>query len=266
MLSSFDAHAARVGPVGSGVRTGVGTVGALNGALLFARFAFMPNHLGYCGADVNAELLAYLKADTADAGLRRHLRTFTGAYPYLQLIAESNGLADPFDPRVVEAYWIGNDLLEQVDWTLYARHLHERFRGRLKPRTLELLVGKPPAGARAHHAFHVFDVSFRAGLPAGDAALDLCRIGWGTVTAVEPGAFVVSYRPIVVRAGRLAFGEPRAERVLRALGADTVLDGAAVGDVLAFHWRWACMILEPRQAAALERYTTGMLALANQTF
>jgi hypothetical protein len=246
--------------------TVAGRAGAIDGLRLFARFAFMPNHLGYCGADVNAELLAYLKEDIVDQGLRRHLRTFTGAYPYLRLIAESNAIADPFDARVVEAYWIGNDLLERVDWTLYARHLHERFRGRVKPATLELLVGKPPAGARAHHAFHVFDVSFRAGLPHGDAALDLCRIGWGPITAVDPGVFVVSYRPVVQRAGRLAFGDPQAERVMRALGDDVLLDGAAVGDILAFHWRWACVVLTPPQAAALERYTAGMMALANQTF
>lgn len=238
----------------------------LEGMRLFARFAFPPNHLGYCGGDVNAEILAYLKEDLADDGLRRHLRTFAAAYPYLQLIAESNGIADPFDVRVVEAYWIGNDLLERVDWTRYARHLHERFRLRTKPQTLDLLLGKPPAGARAHHAFHVFDVSFRTGLPHGDAALDHCRIGWGTITAVEPGAYTVSYRPIVVRDGRLAYGEPQPARVLRAIGDDGFMDGAAVGDVLAFHWRWACVRLQPHQVAALERYTAGMMALANQTF
>jgi hypothetical protein len=238
---------------------------SFDGLRLFARFAFMPNHLGYCGADVNSEILAYLRADAADAGLARHLRTFTGAYPYLQLIAASNGIADPFDPRVVEAYWIGNDLLERVDWALYARHLHERFRHRVKPGALDLLVRKPPAGARAHHAFHVFDVSFRAGLPHGDAALDLCRIGWGTITAVEPGAFVVSARPLVIQDGRLALGEPQAQRVLRALGGDACVDGAP-GEVLAFHWRWACQVLRPGQVDALDRYTRGMIALANQTF
>ncbi len=247
-------------------QTARGGGGALEGMRLFARFAFMPNHLGYCGADVNKELLAYLKEDLADAGLRRHLRTFSGAIPYLQLIADSNGIADPFDMRVVEAYWIGNDLLERVDWTGYARHLHDRFRGRVRPQTLELLVGKPPAGARAHHAFHVFDVSFRAGLPHGDAALDLCRIGWGTITAVEPAAFTVSYRPIVVREGRLAFAEPRPERVMRTLDGDPLLADALPGDVLAFHWRWACLVLRPDQVVALERYTQGMMALANQTF
>ncbi len=240
--------------------------GVLDGMLLFARFAFMPNHLGYCGDDFNATLLAYLREGASDQGLRRHLHAFSGALPYLQVIAESNGIADPFDARVVEAYWIGNDLLEAVDWAFHARCLHERFKGRVRPATMELLVGKPRAGARAHHAFHVFDVSFRTGLPQGDAALDLCRIGWGTVSAVEPGAFTVTHQPIVVRQGRLSFGEPQPERVLRAMGKDQFLDEVSVGDVIAFHWRWACLALAPAQVASLERYTRGMLVLANQTF
>ncbi len=239
---------------------------SLDGMRLFARFAFMPNRLGYCGGDVNAALLACLKEDAADAGLRRHLQTFAGAYPYLQVIAESNHIPDPLDLRVVEAYWIGNELLEGVEWAGYARHLHERFRRRVRASTMELLVGKPSAGARAHHAFHVFDVSFRLGLPHGDAAFDLCRIGWGTITGVEPGAFVVSHQPIVIRGGHLAFGDPQPARILNAIDKDPLLQGAAVGDVLAFHWQWACVLLTPRQAAALEHYTRGMLALANQTF
>jgi len=237
---------------------------SLNGMLLFARFAFMPNHLGYCGGDVNAELLAYLKEQTADQGLRRHLRTFEGAYPYLKLIAAANGIADPLDARVVEAYWIGNDLLERVDWPRYAQHLHERFRGRVRPSTLALLVGKPVAGARAHHAFHVFDVWRRTGRPLSDG-LDHCRIGWGAITAMDPEAFTVSSRPIVSHDGRLDFGAPQPARILRAIGDDRFLDGAAPGQILAFHWRWACLVLTPAQAMHLERYTRCMLALANQT-
>lgn len=237
---------------------------SLDGMLLFARFAFMPNRLGYCGADVNAELLAYLKEQTADDGLRRHLRTFDGAYPYLRLIAAANGITDAFDARVVEAYWIGNDLLERVDWPRYAQHLHNRFRGRVRPSTLDLLVGKPVAGARAHHAFHVFDVWRRTGRPLYDG-LDHCRIGWGAITAVDPTAFTVSHRPIVYEHERLKLGDPQPARILRAIGDDRFLSGAAVGQILAFHWRWACLVLTPAQATQLERYTRGMLALASQT-
>jgi len=241
------------------------SVSSPDGMLLFARFAFMPNHLGYCGGDVNAELLAYLKERTADEGLRRHLRTFEGAYPYLKLIATANGIADPFDARVVEAYWVGNDLLEQVDWPRYAQHLHDRFRGRVRPSALDLLVGKPLAGARAHHAFHVFDVWRRTGRPLYDG-LDHCRIGWGAITAVDPAGFTVSYRPIVTHDGRLDLGAPQPARILRTIGDDRFLEGAAPGQILAFHWRWACLVLTPTQATHLERYTRGMLAVASQTF
>ena len=39
---------------------------------------------------------------------------FEGAWPYLQLIAASNGIAEPLDPRVVEAYWTGNRLVTRA--------------------------------------------------------------------------------------------------------------------------------------------------------
>ncbi len=58
----------------SGVSDGPAAGQPLDGPLLFVRFAFMPNHLGYCGSDVNAALLAYLKEEAADAGLRRGQR------------------------------------------------------------------------------------------------------------------------------------------------------------------------------------------------
>jgi hypothetical protein len=87
----------------------------LGGPLRFARYAFMPNRLGYCGGDDNRALYDYVVASTADRGLAELLGRFSGAMPYLRLIARTTGIGDPFDPRVVEAYWIGNDLLMQVE-------------------------------------------------------------------------------------------------------------------------------------------------------
>src|SRR3954449_12379548 len=93
----------------------------LAGALRFIHYAFMPNRLQYCGGDDNHTLLDYGTAQVVDGGLTPLLRRFTGAVPYLQLIARANGITDPFDSRVVEAYWIGNGLLEQVE----ARQLYD---------------------------------------------------------------------------------------------------------------------------------------------
>ena len=127
------------------------------GPLLFARYAYPPNSLGLCGADVQQTLLQYGAAGESDGGLAELARTFEGAWPYLELIAGANGIADPLDPRVVEAYWVGNDLLDSVRPGDLARHIDDRFRGRLG-RAREHIVDAVRGGAVPHHCFHVFAV------------------------------------------------------------------------------------------------------------
>ena len=100
------------------------------GPVLFGRYAFGPNRLGYCGTDDHAALLGHAAAQD-DRELRVLARTFEGAYPYLELIARSAGIADPLDQRVVEAYWLGNDLTAAVSPSGLHRSLDERFRGRV---------------------------------------------------------------------------------------------------------------------------------------
>ena len=98
-----------------------------------------------------------------DPGLVLILQKFQAAYPYLKLIANSNNILDPFDTRVVEAYWLGNELLDQVDLTQFCNSLRDRFAKQLNPKTLGYLLSKPPLGARPHHSFHISDVHSRTG-------------------------------------------------------------------------------------------------------
>src|SRR5919206_74983 len=147
------------------------------------------------------ELLAFY------GGLEPLLRRFTGALPYLQLIARANAIADPFDPRVVEAYWLGNELLDGVEVRQLYDALLERFGKQLTGRTRELVLGKAPAGARPHHAFHVLDVHSRVGeLDTSLLTLDQCRVSWGQVRSLEGAELVVSSQPLVLQAGKLVLG------------------------------------------------------------
>ncbi|MGZ4600831.1 MAG: DUF6390 family protein, partial [Oryzihumus sp.] len=84
------------------------------GPVLFARYAFPPNSHGYCGPADNTAFLEMGSAGVVDTGMRLMARQFEGAWPYLELIAGAVGVADPLDPRVVEAYWVGNGLLPRV--------------------------------------------------------------------------------------------------------------------------------------------------------
>jgi hypothetical protein len=194
---------------------------ATPGPVLFGRYAFGPNRLGYCGPDDSGSLLAHAATGSGDAELRALARGFDGAYPYLELIAAANGVADPLDAAVVEAYWLGNPLTDNVRARELRRSMEERFRPRLAPdswRWLEAAVG---IGARPVHAFHVFDVFPRVGLLRGGAVddvlttIDACRIRWGRVEAAVGDSLVVSSVSLGMRDGKLELADPRPERVAR---------------------------------------------------
>jgi hypothetical protein len=236
------------------------------GPIRFIHYAFMPNRLRYCGSDDNRELLEYGIHQTTDGGLTPLLRTFTGALPYLQLIARSNGIRDPFDERVVEAYWIGNQLLASVEVRQLHDALAERFGKQLTGRTRDWVLGKAPAGARPHHNFHVFDVHSRVGeLEHSLETMDQCRVNWGKVVRVDSMEMMVERQRLVLVDGKLALGPASTERVLRQIEGHGFADAARPGDWVSLHWSWVCEVLTPAQQANLAHFTDYHLRLANQT-
>jgi hypothetical protein len=238
----------------------------LAGSLRFIRYAFMPNLLRYCGGDDNRTLFEYGIERTIDGGLRPLLTRFTGALPYLQLIARANAIADPFDTRVVETYWIGNELLDRVEVRQMYDHLRERFDKQLQGRTRDLVLGKAPTGARPHHSFHVLDVHSRVGeLEHSLHTLDSCRVSWGRVLRIDGPELLVERQPLVLAQGKLALGQAQPTRIVRQVDGRGFADAAAVGDWVSLHWNWVCEVLTPHQQVNIERYTRYHLALANQT-
>jgi hypothetical protein len=238
----------------------------LAGSLRFIRYGFMPNRLRYCGGDDNRTLFEYAIENVVDGGLPPLLRQFTGALPYLQLIARANSLPDPFDDRVVEAYWIGNELLDVVEVRQLYDSLLERFGKQLQGRTRELVLGKAPAGARPHHSFHVLDVHSRVGeLDHSLVIMDNCRVSWGQVRRFEGAEAIVVRQPLELRDGRLELGAERDERVVRQVDGHGFSDDAQPGDWDTVHGGWDCARIAERQRRNLERYSLHHLRLASQT-
>lgn len=239
------------------------------GPLLFARFAYPPNALGYCGPDDSASLLGHAAAGESGPDLVALARQFAGAWPYLELIAASSGHSDPLDRAVVEAYWIGNRLLDRVDPRVFAAHLAGRFearagRGFTDLATLALL------GAVAHHNFHVFAVYPWVGLlRAGPAAeeplrvLHSCRVRWGRVLAVHNGVAEVSSQPLTWDGRALALGPARSETVRFAVSGDSLTPVVMPGDLVGLHWDWICEVLDPRGLHSLRAVTAHILAMTN---
>jgi hypothetical protein len=219
------------------------------GALLFARYAYPPNELGYCGPPDASALLR----PGAGAELERRARQFEGAWVYLEFLAESAGLPDPLDERVVEAYWIGNDLLEQADPAALLDRLLDRFRGQSGGTWRQ-------AGDRAlaHHTFQVFDVYPWAALlcatghPSALSILEQCRIRTGLVLGLDGESATVESRPLTWNGTALLPGPPRRETVRWSTGGHALIAPPTPGSRVALHWDWVCDTLTDEQCARIE--------------
>jgi hydrogenase maturation factor len=239
---------------------------SLDGLLLFARYAFRPNRLGFCGGQNERGLFELCAERQAAPELRDWAKQFEGAYPYLKLIASANHLPDPLAYPVVEAYWLGNELLTGVSVAALYDSLRARFASRLSPRALNALLGKAPEGARPFHAFHVLDVCRRTGALAESLdTLDSCRISWGQVHGLEGEHLLVAAQPIVFANGKLVLGNAELRSVVRQIEGRGFVDEVSVGDWVSLHWGWACDRLTERQLRHLRQQTLYHLELANQT-
>jgi hypothetical protein len=236
----------------------------MDGVALGARFSLATNRLNYCGpADAEPALYRAITEGTHLAEAGEALLRFEALQPYLELIGEKHGLS-PLDERVVEAYWIGNELLEAFDRS-DLRALLEKLVRRGLPRSIaRRLAEHLPEGAIPHHVFHVSFVG--VGAVTGHvettlANMEACRPASAEVTAVKGTRLTLRHPTLRNEGGSLQLGPPSE----RELPFDPrVLPGVAVGDSVALHWNWPALRLSPAQREALERYTARSLLAANR--
>jgi hypothetical protein len=241
------------------------------GPIRFARYAYGPNQLGFCGPDEAGELFRQATHGGDLRKLRELATQFEGAYPYLQLIAAGNHVADPLDADVVEGYWLGGASSAAVRPRALGASLEERFRPRLRRDGWRWLGESPNRGAVPNHAFHVLDVFPKVGMlrtgTTDDAlrVMDACRIRWGRVLERQGDSLVVSAVPLELVDGKLRLGAPRTERIRGWADGTGFVDDAQPGDVVSIHWDWACERLDGPRLAVLRASTARELTVANAT-
>jgi hypothetical protein len=242
--------------------------GRASGPVLFARYAFAPNDLGYCGPDDSAAFFS--RGVTGDdQGLRALARDFDGAWVHLQLIADAAAISDPLDRAIVEAYWLGGPALDQVRSDHLRPAVREVFRGRCGPLFADLAEALD-AGTLPHHSFTVLCLYPWVGMlgdprrtPQAMRVLDRCRIRSGVVLEVGSDHTVVSSSRLGWDGERLALGPDLTETVRRGIDGVGLSSAMAVGDRVALHWDWVCDVISDEQDAALQRYSGRHIDIVN---
>lgn len=230
------------------------------GLLLCARYSVAPNFFGYCGPDKNRSLIDHLKENIADIEVIHILKEFETLYPYLQLIAYSNKIDDPFDRRVVEAYWIGNHFLKNVV-NIYPSFLKEKLKIEKK------FISGP---VLPHHSFHVFNIFKRTGklkINHTIKTMDECRIGWGKIIKFQISNikyqndisnlkyFFVEAKELDFKKNKLILGDKILKKITLDYKNKSYINNFKVGDWVSFHWGMVCDKLTERDVKNLEFYT-----------
>jgi hypothetical protein len=246
------------------------TVTIMDGIMRCSRYSFGPNRLHYCGPDANKELQSLIEYGEANPELSILLRQFKTLYPYLQYISRTNGIAEPFDSRVVEAYWLGNKLLETNKLEKFYRFLIDDLsvKKKVNSKEFEWLEKKIAQGAVPHHSFHVLNVWQMAGL--GDKLdeverMDECLINCGKVLKINGAEITVLTEPLVYENGKLALGAMGEKKINRRLEAEYDIEQMRPGQIVSFHWSVPCEIITEGQAKNLKKYILQSINFANQT-
>jgi hypothetical protein len=240
-----------------------------SGGRLFARYAYSPNELGYCGPAQSGRLFDLAVTGRSEVPAASLAQAFTGAWPYLCLLAELSGIADPLDERVVRAYWIGTPMLDTVDRRAFGARLLATI-GPQAGAYWSHLTPELIAEAMPTHGFHVLGVYPWSRLLAGGAhdqplrVLDNCRIRWGTVLRCDDARVEVRSQPLSWDGSELALGPERTEWVPFAVEGVSFVDAPRPGDLLAIHWDWVCDRLGPDDVAALHRWTQWQIQATNR--
>lgn len=237
--------------------------------MLFARYAYAPNSLGYCGP-AEARIMFDVAARCAEVDVRAVARRFTGAWPYQAILADLAGIDDPLDERVGRAYWLGGTLLDDVDRLEFGRRLLASIGAAAGHYWLHLTPDLL-AEASATHAFHVFGVypwsRLLAAGGAGDHALgvlDNCRIRWGRVLDTDGDHLIVCSRRLTWDGHRLRLAPPASERVRYEVDGASFVDRPQPGEWLALHWDWATDRLTRPDLSGLRASTRWQLDATNR--
>lgn len=238
------------------------------GLALCCRYCFPPNSYHLCGPEKQSDLGWYTATQIVDRGTSEILSQFSTLYPYLVLIAGANGIKNPFHPKVVEAYWVGNELLTYVSTRHFIMHLENSIllKKLLSRRDRNLTYQKVALGGLPHHSYHVFNIFKRTGNITNIHTLqtmEACIIGWGKVIKITSTFLLIKTIQLNISKGKLIFGNTIFRKIFFPQSKDIMKKNLQIGDWISYHWGTFCQKLNSIQLHNLIYYTNISLRIAN---
>lgn len=222
-----------------------------------SRFSLPPNALGYCGKDSAPAKLNSCIISGKCEGVTQELEKFPVLHPYLKTISEITGFPK-FSKEVVEAYWIGNDLLKKCKLSDYGL-LVKNFEAQGIPDfVVKELRNSPPKAFIPTHLFQVLHVGvgrITGSVPFNLNSVNNCMVKWGTVTNISDNKLTITYNLLSKRGNSFEIVENEGNFDYNK----KFLRGVSVGSTVAIHWKQVIKKLTLNETKKLDFWTNETL-------
>ena len=220
---------------------------------LASLFSYSPNHKGYCGRSSAGHVFFRCIRDGICDDVSQELTHFIVLYPYLKTISTAFRLS-AFDYKVIEAYWMGNELLENVPMSAYKTLLNEFKKQGVPSWLTDSLQKKQPKKFIPNHLFQVLHVG--VGQASGSVPFDLqsinsCMIRWGEVRANLNGRIEIILTKLTKIKDRYKLTSVKEQMSTEACP----FFSPKVGDTVAIHWGHVVKRLTKQEAKNLMYWT-----------
>ncbi len=230
---------------------------------LAARFSLPPNSKGYCGRDSAPAKFKRCLLHGDCKGVAEELTKFIVLTPYLNTISEITGL-NQTDYKLIESYWLGNDLLKKVN----NKHFNLLLRNFLKQGVPdwyvdELKENKPKKFIPIHQfqVFHVGVGKASGSIPHNLDSSNNCMIRWGRVLRVTKTTAEVLLNKLIIQDGKYMLETCAKSDVLKI---DKILTPKlSVDNIVAVHWEQIIKILTTIELYNLSYWTDEVLKTVN---
>ena len=223
-------------------------------------YSIPPNKLGYCGPTESWKVLNSFISNQDEQSaeeVKRLLTGFNALHPYLELIANANGL-EPFDAEVIDAYWTGNQLLENVSYEETQKTILSFQHFGLPKSIAEKKASELPDGMLPHHSMHVLYMNFISQKVEPIVKnLSSCIVQWAKVLDETSKGIRIKGIELFAESGELKIGEK--EKTIEN-PFDLQLQPK---DLVTVHWGNAIECISKDQLRILKKYTEQTLSAIN---
>jgi hypothetical protein len=233
----------------------------MNNALqLESRFSLSPNSLGYCGLNSAGAKFQKCIKEGKCGGVRKEVKNFIVLHPYLRVLARITRKSR-FSYEVIEAYWIGNDLLRKAkpeDYLLLIKYFEKQG---VPAFFVDELKKKVPKVFIPNHLFQVLHVGVgrvSGSVPFNIKTVNDCMIRWGKVEKITGKKAIISLNSLKKKTKNTYSLIKTRTKIPYKLWLTKDLK---IGDNVAVHWNLIVKILTKKEEENLKFWTRRVCGL-----